>query len=397
MLHTNNFTVISMKWLTLALIILLILPVMVVAQMQEGRRESAETTLTATTNLPSIEENETDETIKLRERERIAWMEMKTTRSCKVDADCISIICPMVIGRDTPMCVGGICVCGPGRVPRYQVNETKIAICNEIRERIRNIVELIKEKKSETEVEELVRELTKLREENKDCFPSPVSPVPLIALESRIKKAQSVNEFLEEMKNLKEEMLNTITSQNLTGREVAQVIREYNEKRRELVKEFVQRIHEINLERMEEIKEVVVAKHVKWENETLFNVTKITVIVDGKNVTIQPGDNVTIVVEGVIVKSTIPLKVRNNTIEDAETNQSIRETPERVRARIREQVREMRLERKENKPVYVVAASKAGRLLGIIPVNVNVNYEISAIDGTTITVNRPWWSFLVFG
>jgi len=175
------------------------------------------------------------------------------------------------------------------------------------------------------------------------------------------------------------------------------VIKEYNEKRKELVKEFVQRIHEINMERMEEIKEVVVARHVKWENETLFNVTRIVVTVNGKNITIEPGDNVTISVEGVVVKSIIPLKVKNNTIEDADTNQTIRETPDRIKARIREQIREMKLERKENKPVYIVAAAKQGRLLGIIPVNVSVNYEISATDGSTITVNRPWWSFLVLG
>ncbi len=386
-----------MKWLTLALIILLILPVMTVAQMQEGKGESVETMLTTLTNLPPTEENETDEVIKLRERERIAWMEMKTTRSCKVDADCISIICPMVIGRDTPMCVEGVCICGPGRTPKYQINETKIAVCMEIRGKIRNMIEEMREERNEAKVQEMVREMTRLREENKDCFPSPVSPVPLIALESRIKKAQAEDEFLEEMKNLKEELINEITSQNLTGKELAEVVREYNEKKRELVKEFVQKIHEINLERMEEIKEVVIARHVKWENETLFNVTRVTLTVNGKNITIEPGDNVTISVEGVVVKSKIPLRVRNNSIEDVETNQIIRETPERIKARIREQIREMRLERKENKPVYVVAATKQGRLLGIIPANVNVNYEISAIDGSTISINRPWWSFLVLG
>jgi antitoxin (DNA-binding transcriptional repressor) of toxin-antitoxin stability system len=272
-----------------------------------------------------------------------------------------------------------------------------IAICSEIREKIRNMVELMKEEKNETMIQERLRELVRLRDEYKDCFPRPVNPVPIIAIESKIKKAQTVDEFQDEMKNLREEMLNNITSQNLTGRELAQVIKEYNEKRKELVKEFVQRIHEINMERMEEIKEVVVARHVKWENETLFNVTRIVVTVNGKNITIEPGDNVTISVEGVVVKSIIPLKVKNNTIEDADTNQTIRETPDRIRAEIREQIREMKLERKENKPVYVVAAEKQGRLLGIIPVNVSVNYEISATDGSTIKVNRPWWSFLVLG
>jgi len=374
-----------MKWLLLVLIVTtLVLPVMTVAQLP---------------TLPTLpaEEKELkggEEKIQL----KIAWREIETKRRCKVDLDCItSIICPMAIGMDTPMCVNEICICGPGRTPKYPINETKIATCWEIRSKIREIAESIKEEKNETMVQEKIRELTRLKEEYKDCFPQPVSTVPMIAIESRIKKAQAVDEFLEEMKNLKEEMLNNITSQNLTGKELAQVIKEYNEKRKELVKEFVQRIHEINLERMEEIKEVVVARHVKCENETLFNITRITVTVNGKSVTIEPGDNVTISVEGVVVKSKIPLRVRNNSIEDAETNQTIRETPERVRAKIREQIREMKLERKGNNPIYLVAATKQGRLLGIIPVSVSVNYEISATDGSTITVNKPWWSFLVLG
>ena len=164
-----------------------------------------------------------------------------------------------------------------------------------------------------------------------------------------------------------------------------------------MVKDFVEKIHEINMERMEEIKEVVVGKHVKWGNETLFNVTRIVVTVNGKNITIEPGDNVTISVEGVVVKSLIQLRVKNNTIEDAETNETINETPEVIKTRIREQVKEMKLERKQGIPAYVVSAVKQGRLLGIIPVNINVNYEIAATNGTMLTINRPWWSFLVIG
>jgi len=387
-----------MKWFLLALIItILVLPVITIAQMQQEKFSVAPKTVVTSTSISPSEDNETDVAEMLREREKVAWMEMRNLRNCKVDSDCAETICPMVIGRDTPMCVDGVCICGPGRNPRYPINETKIAICSEIREKIRNIVELIKEEKNETMIQERLRELVRLRDEYKDCFPRPINPVPIIAIESKIKKAKEVEEFQDEMEDLREEMLNNITSQNLTGRELEQVIKEYNKKRKELVKEFVQRIHEINMERMEEIKEVVVARHVKWENDTLFNVTRIVVTVNGKNITIEPGDNVTISVEGVVVKSIIPLKVKNNTIEDADTNQTIRETPDRIKARIREQIREIKLERKENKPVYIVDAAKQGRLLGIIPVNVSVNYEISATDGSTIKVNRPWWSFLVLG
>jgi antitoxin (DNA-binding transcriptional repressor) of toxin-antitoxin stability system len=317
-------------------------------------------------------------------------------KSCKIDLDCLGIVCPAVIGLDTPMCVDEKCICGPGKAVNFTINESKIASCLKIRERMKEIIEKVKEEKNMTRAQETLNELAKLKEEFKDCFPQPM-PVAPIAIEAAVKKMKTVEEFREKMKELKEEMLNNITTQNLTGEQLAEIVKEYNEKRKELIKEFVEKIHEINMERMEEIKEVVVGKHIKWENESLVNVTKITVTVNGKNITIEPGDNVTISIEGVVVKSIIPLKVKNNTIEDAETNQTINETPEKIKTKIREQIREMKLERKQGIPAYVIAAVKPGRFLGIIPVNINVNYEIAATNGTTLTINRPWWSFLVFG
>jgi len=317
-------------------------------------------------------------------------------KSCKSDLDCLGIFCPAVVGLDTPMCVDEKCICGPGKAVKYPINESKIASCLKIRERMKEIIEEAREEKNMTRAQETLNELAKLKEEFKDCFPRPM-PVAPIAIEAAVKKMKTVEEFREEMKELQEEMLNNITTQNLTGKQLAEIVKEYNEKRKELVKDFVEKIHEINMERMEEIKEVVVSKHVKWENESLVNVTKITVTVNGKNITIEPGDNVTISIEGVVVKSIIPLKVKNNTIEDAETNQTINETPEKIKTKIREQIREMKLERKQGIPAYVIAAVKPGRFLGIIPVNINVNYEIAATNGTTLTINRPWWSFLVFG
>jgi antitoxin (DNA-binding transcriptional repressor) of toxin-antitoxin stability system len=393
----------NMKSLTLLMLltILLIIPVIALAQMQAPQppetngQKIAIITASENQSISEVEIEKIEE--RIRERERMIWGKAEEKFiSCKVDEDCRGIICPMVIGMDTPMCFNERCICGPGRMAKYPINESKILVCIEAREKIREIAEKTREEKNITKAEEMLNELVKLREEYKDCFPQPM-PVAPIAIEAAVKKMKTVEEFREEMKELHEEMLNNITTQNLTGKQLAEIVKEYNEKRKELIKDFVEKIHEINMERMEEIKEVVVSKHVKWENETLFNVTRIVVTVNGKNITIEPGDNVTISVEGVVVKSIIPLKVKNNTIEDADTNQTIRETPDRIKARIREQIREMKLERKENKPVYIVAAAKQGRLLGIIPVNVSVNYEISATDGSTITVNRPWWSFLILG
>jgi antitoxin (DNA-binding transcriptional repressor) of toxin-antitoxin stability system len=330
---------------------------------------------------------------KLREvgEEEKALKEELLKEAIKLKEEYYNNKCVPVITKPTPI------VITPAEKEKYQKEKIRAEICMEVIDKIRKIEESAREIREGRVVinNELLKEAERLKEEYRECFTLP--PVPLIAIEAAVKKIETVEEFKEKTKDLKEAMLNDIITQNLTGRELAEVVKGYNEKRKELVKEFVEKIHEINMEKMEEIKEVVVSKHVKWENENLINVTKITVTVNGKNVTIEPGDNVTIIVEGVVVKSVIPLKVKNNTIEDEETNQTINETPEKVKAKIKEQIREMRLERKQGIPVYAVAAVKPGRLFGIIPVNINVNYEIAATNGTTLTINKPWWSFLVFG
>lgn len=43
-------------------------------------------------------------------------------------------------------------------------------------------------------------------------------------------------------------------------------------------------------------------------------------------------------------------------------------------------------------PKYVVKSKIKGKLLGIVPISINKNYEINAETGDTIQVNAPWWS-----
>ncbi|MBZ1348590.1 MAG: hypothetical protein KYQ20_02445 [Candidatus Nealsonbacteria bacterium] len=51
--------------------------------------------------------------------ERILEEKEVFTIPCKIDRDCLGLICPMVIGQDTPQCgPEGICICGPRRDQR---------------------------------------------------------------------------------------------------------------------------------------------------------------------------------------------------------------------------------------------------------------------------------------
>lgn len=376
-----------MKGLICFLVAILLLASIVVAEMQRGQQ----TQVPSPPQVPPLETTEIPLEIGRIEEKVLE----KGFTKCEKDEDCLfRLVCPMAIGMDTPMCVDGKCVCGPGK---KIINKTKIMECWQIRERLKEIAEEVREEENTTKASEIASELVKVREEYSECFPQPVSPVAPIAIKYAIEKMETVDEFKSALENLREEMMNNITTQNLTGKEIAELVHEFNKERRELIKEFVNKIQEINLARIEEIKEVVVSKDVEFEREKLVNVTKITITVNNKTIEIYPGENVTISVEGVIVRSIIPLRVKNNSLEDAETNETIRETPEKIKERIKEEIKEMKLERKARIPVYSVDAIKPGRLLGIIPISFNIKYEIAATDGTTLATVKPWWSFLVFG
>ncbi|MEM5843329.1 MAG: hypothetical protein QXP52_02690 [Candidatus Aenigmatarchaeota archaeon] len=320
-------------------------------------------------------------------------------RECKVDLDCKDLYCPQVVGMDTPRCKEYRCVCGPNpKIDVTKINYTLIDRClrirAEIRERIKagNISEA---------------EMLQIRERYRECLPQVEITSENITNKIREIEKKYIEEkrnitasFVEAIKEINEMKIDLVLNKELTGKELSEKIREINEKRKEIVKDYVEKIHELNLARREELKEAVdeIRIHRKVEvNGVLVNVSRIVIKVNDKEVEIKPGDNVTISVEGVMAKSKINIKVKNETIIDEETNKTINVTPERVRERIRERVKEMILERKGNMIVYSVSSEKPGRILGLIPVNVEINYEISAEDGKEISIKKPWWSFLVIG
>lgn len=93
---------------------------------------------------------------RLQERIGLIMSEVRRT-ACTTDADCRDLICPMVIGSDTPICREGRCACGP----RWELNRTewrerfKEEFTTGIQERIEKIEKIYQE----TEIEEMVERI----------------------------------------------------------------------------------------------------------------------------------------------------------------------------------------------------------------------------------------------
>jgi len=78
--------------------------------------------------------------------------------NCTTDADCRHLICPMVIGSDTPICREGRCACGP----RWEIvnrTEWRERFGEELTSEAQERVEKIEEMYNKTEIERRIREM----------------------------------------------------------------------------------------------------------------------------------------------------------------------------------------------------------------------------------------------
>lgn len=325
---------------------------------------------------------------------------MQQQNECQTNDDCKDKFCPQIIGADKPRCINGRCVCAPGEnFDPKKFNMTKMIECRMLRANLREKIE------SGNYSEE---ELAKIREKYKECLPSPekkvesldVQKISAVVQKYREKKENLREEFLQSLSELKEMKVEAALDPNLSGRELAERMKEINEQKKQLVKEYVRRIKEINLARQQELKEVIgelrIGKDVELAGEKI-NVSKIVVKINNKEVEINPGDKVEIKVEGAVAKSVVPLKLKDEKLIDEVTNKSLNVTPDEIGVKVKEKIKEVKLERKGNILIYSVNAEKPAKLIGIIPIDLQVKYEISAEDGKIITTEKPWWSFLAIG
>ncbi len=124
-------------------------------------------------------------------------------------------------------------------------------------------------------------------------------------------------------------------------------------------------------------------------------------------IVVDEDKNISVVVKKGEVKiknKEVEVKVKGKVKVDPNYGLAIGNTPIKVEpAKIKEKVknldriRDITLEVKEDKPVYIVEGEDEGRLLGIIPIKVKMNLKVNAINGEVEEEDKPWWSILVFG
>ncbi len=299
---------------------------------------------------------------------------------------------------------------------RYESQCLAYDRCARIREELQKVQQLVAqgEEGLKEKVEELQRELLRC-----EAGPQPVERAPVVEgegdpcklavmykklAEQGSEAAKEAAERYEEMcrEHEPEDVEEAINKAVAVGKDV----REEIEKIKEAIKEIREQIREtreairIVAKRLAETVKVEKGKIVVGGAE--INVPAEIVVDENKGLALKvEGTEIVLTAKQVKVKVRAPVEVtpEGNVLSDI-SKKPIRVDPEEVVEKAKsfvEEIREMLLEDDGEAPKYVVEGEDEGRLLGIIPVKIQVRAEIRADNGEVLRIDRPWWAFLVFG
>jgi hypothetical protein len=204
---------------------------------------------------------------------------------------------------------------------------------------------------------------------------------------------ERVNSLIEAEEVYKSKIQNII--ERSSAKEIDDRLQEVEKEKDELISKLVEELNDIDLRNTGIVKEVKVTKEGVYLDDVKTEAKPIRIEVGEREVYVKPGEEVIIEVEGVSAKGKVELFYANKTLIAMNSKKPIRILPSEVSEKIGP-VKEIRLV-DEDEPKYRVSAERAGKILGLIPVLFDVEYEISAENGEILAKNKPWWTIFVFG
>lgn len=95
-----------------------------------------------------------------------------------------------------------------------------------------------------------------------------------------------------------------------------------------------------------------------------------------------------------------PIEIRDSRayLETSAGTQEIKVMPGSVVAKLKNisDPKVISIEEKDAQPVYLVQGRKTGKLFSLFPINYSVETAINVQTEATVSLKKPWWSFLVF-
>ncbi|RLG60228.1 MAG: hypothetical protein DRN95_00185 [Candidatus Hydrothermarchaeota archaeon] len=180
-----------------------------------------------------------------------------------------------------------------------------------------------------------------------------------------------------------------------SSEDIEEKLSQIKEEKHELIENVVKNLSEINLTTTEIIEKVKISGKEIYLDDIKIENKPVRIRVEDRELYVKLGEEVIIEDNGIVAKGNVNLIYENNTLIAMNSKKPIKILPSEVSENIKG-AREIRLV-DEDIPKYKVSAERTGKILGLIPVSFEAEYEISAESGELLGKTKPWWTALVFG
>lgn len=123
-------------------------------------------------------------------------------------------------------------------------------------------------------------------------------------------------------------------------------------------------------------------------------------VIQNKKVAIEKKPDNTFAIKTETLSVTSPLEITSLSskvyAKKANGEEEVKVLPENIKTKSElENINKIEIKEKDDKVVYVFHEAKKGKLFFVIPISVTIEQTYDVENGSSISVKKPWWSFLV--
>lgn len=141
---------------------------------------------------------------------------------------------------------------------------------------------------------------------------------------------------------------------------------------------------------------IKIAKEPKLINKSQTAMTQITL--NKHNISLKKNaGNLVLNSNGMAVNTSLPIELDTTGVyvKVGDIKKEIKVLPDMLPKTVK--IKHIELKRIEQEPVYEIKATKESKILGLIPISMDIEIEVNANDGKTEITKKPWWSVLCLG
>ena len=180
--------------------------------------------------------------------------------------------------------------------------------------------------------------------------------------------------------------------------ELATKLQSIEEEKKKLIEEFASKMQELDLRQTSIIKKMEIKGGKIYLDDIKTDSNKLKLEVDDKDIEIElKSEGISISDGKIVVDGDISIEYENGVLVSSNSGKKISIMPSELGKKtefLKKNFIKISIV-DEGNPKYIAKIEEEGKFIGIIPLSVGIDYEISAETGDIMGVDTPWWSAFV--